>query len=173
MSKGAWPLLAATLLLAVTACDIPWSHRDSTLTAPPDNGGGATAPSALPPPEGDAVPLPEAPPQGSEEVDIEVERDGDSLTVKETIRAPDGSSWLSDAANDEQRRLDMEACYDYSRAQVRRDEQIYSDQNAGWNNINNDSRYSFLQEQQTGYGFEVRKDRLFSSCMETKGYNRL
>ena len=174
MWKGAGPLLAATLLLAVTACDLPWSQHDS-VTPPPDSGDAIEKGTALPPPSEDVevVLPPEGSTLGSDEVDTEVSVDGNTMSVKERVRAPDGSSWSAGAANDEQRRLDMEACYDYAVAQVRRDEQIYSDQNAGWNNINNDSRYSFMQQQQAGYGFERRKDRLFSSCMESKGYNKL
>lgn len=186
MLKGARLSLTAILLLTLAACAAPWSqekkHTAAPISSPPASGDSTEGAGALPPPKElspeeprpkeEVILLPEETTPGSEEVDVEVIRDGDTLVVKETIRAPDDSDWLSSAANDEQRRLDMEACYDYSRAQVRRDEEIYVDQNAGWSNINNDSRYSFLQQQQAGYGFKKRKKRLFSSCMESKGYSK-
>lgn len=163
MFKGAGPFLAAISIFALAACDTPSSRGEEPLP-PPGSGSGA---GGVLPPEDELL----LPPAG-EAVEGEVYSDGDTLVVKEAVEEePDVSSWLSGTPVDEQRRLDMEACYDYARAQVRRDEEIYADQNAGWSNINNDSRYAFLKRQQTNYGFQRRRDRLFSSCMESKGYD--
>ena len=166
MVRWIWPLLAGSLLLGAAACG-PSKPRDAGgLVAPPAGESGSEEVIVLP-----EEPLPE---DGGDQLEVEIEQEGDSLTVKELeVRAPDGSRWKSDAANEEQHRLDLEACYSYARARVRHDEQIYTDQNAAFDNITTDSRYSFLQRQQDGYGFQKQQDRSFSSCMESKGYNQL
>jgi hypothetical protein len=154
------PLLAGCLLAGLVACSQPQTRPSGGLVAPPE------------PAAGEVIVLPEG--GNSEEIELEVEAEGDRLTVKEVVvRGPDGTRWQNKVADDKQHRLDLEACYNYAHAQVRHDEQIWVDRNAAFDNITTDSRYSQMQLQQDAFEFSKRQGRLINSCMVGKGYYKL
>jgi len=162
MAKWLRLLLVGCLLAGLMACGKPQARPSGGLTAPPE-----PAPAG-----GEGIILPEG--GSTKEVEVEVDAEGDSLSVKEVVvRGPDGTRWQKKVADEERHLLDLEACYNYAHAQVRHDEQIWVDRNAAFDNITTDSRYSQMQRQQDAYEFSKRQGRLINSCMVGKGYYKL
>ena len=155
-------LLAGCLLAGLMACSGPQTRPPGGLAVPPESEPAA----------GEGIVLPEV--GSGEDLEVELDAEGERLTVKEiVVRGPDGTRWQNKVADDEQHRLDLEACYNYAHAQVRHDEQIWVDRNAAFDNITTDSRYSQMQLQQDAFEFSKRQGRLINSCMVGKGYYKL
>lgn len=133
---------------------------ESQPALPADTGGGLTGETEVN--SGGTYPYGQAQPSGT------AAKSGEKVL----LRAPDGSLWRKDNADEARYRADIAQCYDYASAQMRHDELIVTDQNAAFDNLATNSRYSLVQSQVQGYDLKKRRSRIISSCMKSKGYLR-
>ena len=85
----------------------------------------------------------------------------------------DGTTvWIKEGVEDSQRRADIDDCYGYAKAQVRRELRIQEDRVAAGRTSGIGGEEKFFRARmdrfETGRQFEI----LFGRCMRAKGYNQ-
>lgn len=146
-------------------------------SSPPASGG------ALPPPAGleepDTAGAPAAAPAGDSGAG------GERGTVVETISPepsaakeptaiaiPEGSGWTNPGVPLTQQQADIEACFSYADAQIKREAQIDDDRFYSGNDRDFQNQYGLntFRQRVDYYSERRRRGALFDSCMESKGY---
>lgn len=147
------PSLVLVFLLALGGCN--WLPADYSAEPEPEPAPKGTA---LPPPlePSDAGVLPE-----SEESSPQL-----------VIRGPDGKIWTRDPEAGGAYDADVEACYNYARAQIEHDRMIESDASSAFGRGAGDSGLSDLTRQMNQFEQSNRWPALFQRCMESRGYAR-
>jgi len=99
---------------------------------------------------------------------------GGESAVSQTQIEEDATGWVEPATSEEQHQADLASCYAFANAQVRHDEQINDDRSSlfGSNNPAVAGNLYSYQKAIRPYGRNQRFERLFSRCMESRGYRQ-
>ena len=81
-------------------------------------------------------------------------------------------AWVKEGVTVEQRQQDIRDCYAMARAQVERDRRIDQNIDAGRSSTGSAQATENLMQSMDSYGYEQRKARLYTRCMQDKGYVR-
>ena len=89
-----------------------------------------------------------------------------------TVPGPDGAVWLKPDAANETYRMDADSCYSFARAQLDHDARIERDAGAATRDSTAGIGLVQLQRRMNQFARSNRVPRVFSQCMEAKGYTR-
>jgi len=167
--------LAAFAFWRGVGCTAPES------ASPPPASGGA-----LPPPaeleEPDTVGAPAPPPAGDSgaggagsaggSVVETIKPDPSAAAEPTAITIPEGSGWTNPGVPLTQQQADVEACFSYADAQIKRETQIDDDRYSFDDDVDFQNQYGLntFKQRVDYYSERRRRGALFDTCMESKGY---
>jgi hypothetical protein len=90
-----------------------------------------------------------------------------------TARPALSGGWWKPGVSREQKRADLEACFQFAEAQVANDIRIDDDISAARDRVNSyQTRFGGLTRRVDGHYYSRQRSALLEDCMQSKGYSR-
>ncbi len=86
--------------------------------------------------------------------------------------AADSTEWGKPGESNAQYRADLEACFDFARAQIAHDERMETETNAAFEVFPSGTGVTQLSAQMNSFERGNRRSSLYNECMRAKGYRR-